>query len=546
MTGGRGVVAAGHPATAEAGMEVLRAGGNAADAAVAAACAAFTAEASLTAVGGGGFALVETPDGSAEVLDFFVASPGLGRSTDDLHSRQVLVAYLVPFRGTTQLFNIGPSSCAVPGMMPGLACLHERHGRLPLSQAVAPAVRLARSGAKLVSQQDYLHEILGGILTATPGMTEVFGPGGRLLHSGETIRLPGLAETLEQFGRDGASPFIDGDLAARMAAQQEAGGGLITPDDLAAYRVIVRRPVSLGYRQYDILSNPLPSSGGTLIAFTLGLLDRLAVARLSPEELALALTAAFEATDRARVELFDEGLREEGFAERFLSSRVLDHYAEHVIKSLDVSAPAPSGPLGPLPPPEAGGTTHISVIDAEGLTVSMTSSSGSGSGVVIDGTGIMMNNMGGEEDLNPGGAFSVPPGARLTSMMAPTVAREHGGAGRILALGSAGSARLRSAIVQTLVNGIDLGLLSQACVALPRLHVEDGTVQLEGGTKADVAAFLEERGRKVNLWPVIDLYFGGAQIAARCAPGTPQPFDGGGDPRRGGVALVDRGDDRPG
>lgn len=536
-----GVVAAGHPDTAAAGIAVLRAGGNAADAAVAAACAAMTAETALTGVGAGGFALVLPAQGRPELLDFFAAAPGKGRSPGDLTARQVLAQYLVPFRGTTQLFNVGPSSCAVPGMMPGLARLHETYGRLPLDHVLAPAVRLALEGARLVAQQDYLHDILAGLLTGTPGMRAIFAPQGRLLRQGERVYMPDLAPTLETFAREGAAAFTTGRYAERIAAAMAGGGGLITEEDLATYEVVSREPVHLAYRGYEILSNPLPSSGGTLIAFTLGLLDRWELAPLSAQERALVLVSALEATDSARVGLFNVGMREPGFERRFLAAATLAQYAALATKVARSGDPTPrldDAPGGPTRGPGIlGNTTHISVIDGEGLAVSLTSSCGSGSGVVIEGTGIIMNNMGGEEDLNPGGPFTSPPGERLTSMMAPTVARGTGPDQRLLALGSAGSARLRSAIIQTLVNVVDLDLPAQQAVDAPRLHVDRDTVHLEGGTTADVAEHLKARGRNVNLWPVIDLYFGGVQIGARCLPGGRLEFDGGGDPRRGGVAL---------
>jgi gamma-glutamyltranspeptidase/glutathione hydrolase len=269
--------------------------------------------------------------------------------------------------------------------------------------------------------------------------------------------------------------------------------------------------VSASYRDHEILSNPLPSSGGTLIAFTLGLLNGLELPPDDPARRAAALVGAFKGTDSARREMFDSCLNEEDFASRFLSPQVMNRYL--------------------------GSTTHISAIDAEGRAVALTSSCGSGSGVVVEGTGIIMNNMGGEEDLNPGGAFALPPGNRLTSMMAPTLARRTGADQHLLALGSAGSARLRSAIVQTLVNVLDLSLPAQEAVDRPRVHVDGDTVHLEGGTPARVAHYLEEKGERVNVWPILDLYFGGVQIASRCRREGEVTFDGGADPRRGGAAL---------
>ena len=431
-----GVVAGGHPATAEAGVEVLRAGGNAADAAVAAVCASMTAEASLTGLGAGGFALVRRPDGRAELLDFFVAASGKGRSEPDRLARAALLPYEVPFRATTQLFNVGPASCAVPGMVPGLTTLHGRHGRLPLAEAVAPAIARAKEGATLVPQQDYLHDILEGLLTGTSGMRAIFSPLGRLLRAGDRVCVPGLAEALACFATEGAAPFTAGSYAQAIAGFMDESGGLLTAADLESYAVQIREPATAAYRAHRIITNPLPSSGGTLIAFTLALLDTVPPAGLHPDHAARTLVDAFAATEQARGSVFNLRLREPGFAEAFLGPEHVARYAHGASAH--------------------GNTTHVAVIDGDGMAVSITSSCGSGSGVVIDGTGIIMNNMMGEEDLNPGGFFTLPPGERLTSMMAPTIAwgpeaQPHD----LIALGSAGSERLRSAITQVLVGMLD-------------------------------------------------------------------------------------------
>ena len=510
--GRRGVVAGGHPATARAGADILEAGGNAADAAVAAIAASLTAEACLTGLGAGGFALIREPNGHSELLDFFVAAPGLGRSAADRESRSHLHPYEVPFRSATQIFNVGPSSCAVPGMPLGLTTLHARHGRLPLTEVLAPAIECACHGITLVPQQDYLHDILSGILTVDEAIRAVFAPGGRLLRQGETLRFPDLGDALEALAAEGSEPFISGRYARRMVEFLDERGGLLTTEDLAAYRVIVRRPHSVRYRDRTILTNPLPSSGGTLIAHTLGLLDTRDLQSMTPQARACALADAMSATARDRVSVLAD----------------------------------------------PGNTTHVCAIDAAGLAVSVTSSCGSGSGVVGEGSGIYMNNMMGEEDLNPGGYFSLAPGERLTSMMSPTIAVSRGGdggdsgsargdggdSGELVALGSAGSERLRSAIVQILVNMIDLDMAPQEAVDQPRLHYHRDVLHAEGGTPDTVAAAVAAAGYDVNRWPMRDLFFGGAQVAKRRVAHavdhgeTGTTFEGGGDPRRGGTARV--------
>ncbi len=534
------MVAGGHPATARAGAELLRVGGNAADAAVGMVAAAACAEACLTGLGGGGFALVREPGGHAEILDFFVTAPGLGRTPEDLASRAHIEPYVVPFRSTTQTFYVGPASCAVPGIPLGLTTLHARHGRLSLERVLAPAVRLARAGALVVPQQDYLHDILEGILTREEGMRRIFTPDGYLVRSGEVLRSPDLAVALERLGAEGAEPFTHGVYAQRMAEYLDRHGGLITLEDLAAYEVIIREPVVASYRGHEILTNPLPSSGGTLIAFSLGLLDRADLSALDEVGRAVAVISALEATDEVRVSDFDAQRGMPGFATAFLSPANLDRHAADL---RGAGGPVRGGAAAKersLLGGEPGNTTHVCAIDADGMSVSLTTSCGAGSGVIVDGTGIYLNNMMGEEDLNPGGFFTLPPGERLTSMMAPTIAwgRKATGEERLVALGSAGSARLRSAIVQVLVNVLDGQMEAAAAVDVPRAHVDAGTVHLEAGTPADVETTLRLSGRTVQAWSARDLYFGGVQMVSREGREAASRFDGAGDPRRGGAALL--------
>ncbi len=244
-------------------------GGSAVDAAVAAAFASAVAESPLTGPGAGGFMLVRPPGGPAVLLDFFVAVPGLGPRGRRLREED-LHAYTVPFGDAEQVFHIGPASVAVPGMVQGLVAAWERYGRLPLPGLVAPAVGLAREGVVLSAQAGYLHDILAGMLTHTPDAAGVYAPEGRVLGEGDRIRLPQLADTLEELGRTGAAAMAPGGWLARMIVDGlREMGGLVTEEDLAAYRVVERRPLEAGFRGLTILTNPPPSAGGVLIAAAL-------------------------------------------------------------------------------------------------------------------------------------------------------------------------------------------------------------------------------------------------------------------------------------
>lgn len=518
-----GVVAAGHPITAEAGAQILREGGNAVDAAVCAVLTSFAVESPLTGFGAGGFIMVHTPrplPGSAHeesdfdvrsagepattLIDFFVAAPG----KDKIERGAELVPVPVHFDAETiQTFYVGPASCGVPGTAAGLELALRRFGSIPLGELVRPGIRFARDGAAVNAEQAYILDILEPIHARLPGTRELYAPGGRTLRTGEWFRFPELADALERFGAEGAEPFYRGEVAAALAEFVVDGGGTLGPSDLATYEAIERKPIRVPFRGTDVLTNPPPSSGGILIAYCLGLLERLGE-RSGVEQLVAAMGAANE----ARGEEFAEALYGEGMETSFLDPAGLDLAAGDLL----------------------GSTTHISVLDGDGMCASVTCSNGSGSGVLVPGTGVILNNMLGEEDLNPGGFHRIEPGRRVPSMMAPTVVLRDGEIE--LGLGSAGSNRIRSAILQTIVRVVEEGMSAGEAVRAPRLHFEQGIVQAEPGIDEASLARLEERGLPVARRPQINLFFGGVQAVARDRESG--ALSGGGDPRRGGAVVA--------
>jgi gamma-glutamyltranspeptidase/glutathione hydrolase len=482
-----GIVAAGHPVSAEAGAAVLRAGGNAVDAAIAACLASWTAEPLLTGPGAGGYLLVAGADQTPTLLDFFVAAPADGE-------RAALLPIDVSFGDATQVFHVGASSCGVPGTPAGLEEAARRWGRLPLADLAAPAAELARTGVPLNAAQAYVFEILEGILLSTPEARAQFAPDGHVLRIGDRFRSGELADTIARFGAEGAAPFYSGDLGAAAADWVGRHGGTLSIEDLAGYAPAAREPVQARYRGRTVLTNPPPSAGGTLLALALAHLDTTG-GPPAPADLVAAMAVA----QAARTAEFDAGLPQEGFLERFLAAQL-------------------------------GSTTHIAVLDGDGRACSVTCTNGEGSGLVVPGTGIHLNNVMGEEDLSPLGFFTAPPGRRMPSMMAPTVVLGDGGVE--LVLGSAGSNRIRSAILQTIVGTVDHGLEARAAVEAPRLHLEQQTVYAEPGV--DVSdlppAYAHAPFRALNL------FFGGVQAVER-DPATGR-LTGAGDPRRGGAAVA--------
>jgi gamma-glutamyltranspeptidase/glutathione hydrolase len=483
----RGVVAAGHPLTAEAGARVLREGGNAVDATVAAMLTSCATESLLTGLGAGGHMLVAGAGRQPTLLDFFVEAPT--RAGDG--SEAELLGVGVSFGDAEQVFYIGPASCGAYGVPAGICEAARRWGTMALEDLAAPAARLAREGVVLNHGQAYVAEILVDLLTSTPECAALWAPGGQLLREGGLLRNPELGDALERLAREGAEPFYRGDVATAVCDWLAERGGSLSESDLSGYRAIERQPIGIDYRDRQILTNPPPSAGGTLLAYSLALLDR----GPSPPTLA-AVVEAMAAAQSERTPEFVEGLEQQGFLERFLFSRL-------------------------------GSTTHISAIDAEGLACSATCTNGEGSGVVVPGTGMHLNNVMGEEDLNPLGFHLHPAGRRMPSMMAPTVVLRDGEVE--LVLGSAGSNRIRSALLQTIVGVVDRGLSVREAVEAPRVHFEDATVFAEPGLDLDGLA----PDARLVRFGALNLFFGGVQAALA----RDSRLTGAGDPRRGGVAV---------
>jgi gamma-glutamyltranspeptidase / glutathione hydrolase len=515
-----GVVAAGHPVSAEAGAEVLRRGGNAVDAAVAAVLTSFVAESPLTGFGAGGFMFVHDGEDDA-LLDFFPAAGGL----DGARRGAELVPVPVYFDQTPQTFNVGAASCAVPGNPAGLERAVERFGSMPLSELAAPGARLAREGVEVTEEQAYIFEILEPILTSSPESAALYAPRGFRYRQGDVFRYPEMAEALERFGAEGSAPFYEGEIAGAVAAWVRERGGTLGIDDLRAYEAIEREPVRIAFRGTEVLTNPPPSSGGILLAFSLGLLERLGQ-RSGVEQ----VVAASEAANARRTGDFHERLHSEGYGAELLAPDALDRLAERIRDGEWIG-----GGRGAPPPGERlGSTTHIAVLDGDGMCASVTCSNGTSSGMLVPGTGVHVNNMLGEEDLNPEGFHRIPPGRRVSSMMAPTAALREGEVE--LALGSAGSNRIRSAILQVALRVIEERMQADEAVRAGRLHFETGVVQAEPGVDEDGLAQLELRGVPVVRWKRLNLYFGGAQAVVRDT-GSGE-LSGGGDPRRGGAVVT--------
>lgn len=497
----KGAVAAGHPLTAEAACEAYERGGNAFDAAIAALAAACVVEPVLTSLGGGGFLLARPEGQPPRLYDFFVQTPRRKRAVEEIEFYPIVADF-----GTAQQeFHIGAGAIATPGTVRGMVQCQHLLGRLPLQEVLAPSIRYASDGVEINPLQAYIFRIVAPIYEATAEAAAHYDRDA-LQNQGRIFRQPDLADTLSWIAEEGDGPLYAGEIGDRLIRLGAEHGGQLTKDDLRAYQVVTRQPLQHRYRGYDVATNPPPSAGGLLINFALELLDPIDIAARSfgHEDHVRALSEIMAQTNLAR------------------RQGVLNDPAAHP-RLLEICREALRGH-----PLNSRGTTHISTIDAAGNAASLTLSNGEGSGRMLPGSGIMLNNMLGEEDLNPGGFHRWQPDVRVGSMMAPTLAED---ARHLIAIGSGGSNRLRTAILQTLSNLIDFGMTPETAVNAPRIHVEHDHLDIEPGLSAPALAALTNRFPAHRLWSDHNLFFGGTHTV--CWDG--RRFSGAGDPRRGGV-----------
>ncbi len=513
----RGAVGAGHPLTAEAGAQVLAEGGNAVDACIAAAFVSWVAESPLTGPGAGGFMLVHRAgDRSTRVLDHFVTVPGLGLRRPGAAEMEAVAVDFAP--ESSQTFRIGGASCAVPGAIAGLSEAHRQFGTLPWRVLLEPAIELARTGVVLSRPQAYLHALLDLILRHTDEGRAIYGRNGDCLVAGDRLVMADLARTLEQLAEKGAADFYRGELARAISRHVGERGGEITLRDLADYRVIRRRPVQVAFLGHEFESNPPPSTGGILIGLGVRLIDRLGPAGPPGSAEAMAqLVEIMREQEVARGGPFSRELYRGGLARRLYDERSLMATARR---------------LGRRLPAAERGTTHIAVVDGRGNAASLTASTGAGSGIIVPGTGIHLNNMLGEFDLAATGGIPRP-GVRFTSGMAPSlVLRDRRPR---LVVGSAGSLRLRGAILQIVGNVIAHGLGVEEAIDRPRVHLDEPHVHCEGGNDRAEVERLAAWGYELVRWRRRNLFFGGVSGVEFREDGT---LAAAGDPRRGGHGVV--------
>jgi gamma-glutamyltranspeptidase/glutathione hydrolase len=514
-------VAGGHLLTAQAAADILDDGGNAYDAALAAWLASCLAEPVLTSPGGGGFAMVSPASGETRLYDFFAHTPK--EANPDAHTYPLEA----DFGSTRQVFHLGAGTVATPGCVAGILKLHADLGKLPVRACIEPALDLACSGHVITSHAETLLKVVRDLYQATPEAQAIFRSRkeeGSCLREGEMFNNPTFADFLEMLATEGSRWYYMGDIARLVSDFCQANGGHLTRADFEDYRVQVRKPLHIERNGVKLWLNPPPSMGGTLIA--LGLLSR--------EE---TPAPRYPFTNREAWLDWIEPLKVMSLLRTPSGFSQLDDEEKSAIAKACAQSRQLRGCVSELFPHALGqvqstGTTQLSIMDGEGNEIAMTTSNGAGSAIILPGTGFMLNNMLGEEDLQPEGLHTWKPDRRLASMMSPTLARLPDGSR--VAVGSGGSNRIRSTILQILRHLVDHGMSLPEAIEAPRLHWESGELHAETEAYSAINHLPEPLPWGMVDHPIPNLFFGGANSVACSIDGT---LSGIGDPRRGGTCL---------
>jgi gamma-glutamyltranspeptidase / glutathione hydrolase len=509
-----GIVVSSHELASQAGVEMMRQGGNAVDAAVATGFALAVVHPAAGNLGGGGFMLIRMADGKTHFIDYREKAPAA--ATRDMY----LDAQGNVIEGASEY---GYKAIGVPGSVAGMVYAEQKYGKLTLKQVMAPAIKLAREGYALTWRE--ARDLHDKHLSEFPESRRIFQRDGKFYQPGEIFRQPELARTLERIA---AKPddFYHGSLARELAAAMQKGGGLITTDDLAHYEVKEREAIRGEYRGYEIISAPPPSSGGTVLIESLNILEGYDLAKLGDRS-AQSIHMTTEAFRRA---FFDraEFLGDPDFSKIPVAQLIDKKYAAAWRNSIAENQASPSKELKrpaifseleqyaashpqPLANHEAPHTTHFSVVDAEGNAVAVTTTINDwfGSRVTAEGLGFLMNDEMDDFSAKPGvpnadgliqsEANSIGPGKRPLSSMTPTIVVREGKT--VLVLGSPGSSKIITTVANVLMGVIDYGMNIQEAVNAPRFHNQwlPDVLNVEQWFSPDTVQALQKMGYNVQF-----------------------------------------------
>ncbi|WP_088241311.1 gamma-glutamyltransferase [Calothrix rhizosoleniae] len=504
-------IASGSQISADAGARVADMGGNAVDAALAATLVSMCTDLGVMAPGASGFISIWDPEHDPVVIDAYAEMPG--RRLEQERFGQEMHETFFDYGGSDVIRTIvGYGTIATPGIFAGLGMANQRYGNLPWANVVAPVLQWTEQGFPLLGgAADYLLHTHQAIFSWHPETYQAFHHAdGSPLQEGEIVHIPHLAHSLRLIAESGVKTLYTGELAQQIVSHIQEHGGLLTAADLAAYQAIERSPIPINCDDWEIVTNPPPAVGGVCLAAMLLLLN----------------DKSLQVWDTATVQKVSQ-----------IQQAVLGYRQQHChgennsgAEAAQLLSLAKQGDLQALI--TSPSTIHVSAVDSNGLACSVTASAGYGSGVMVPGTGLCFNNSLGEMELHPQGLHSLSPGTRLTSNMAPTIARHQDGT--VLAIGSPGASRITTAIAQVLLNFIHLGMSLEEAIAHPRLHYEvlaqQPTMVGESGLPME-----EIKGFVTFQFPELSMYFGGVQ-ASLWHPSL--GLSAAADPRRaGGVAY---------
>ena len=501
-----GAISAGSKEAVDTAKQILKNGGNAFDAGVAAVFTSMTSEFALTGAGGGGIMMGMDSKSKPYIYDFFVDCPKIVNKNSDFKKISV------DFGNTTQFFHIGMGSTAIPGNIAGLLDIHKEKGRLPLEAILEPAIHIAQNGITLSKYQAYINQLIEPILTYTDEGKKLFIKNNSFLKEGDTFKNINFSNFLKLISNEGKDFFYKGD-GAEVVSNFYKSSGYINKQNLLNYKTKIRIPTSIQIGEYTVFTNPAPSYGGSLMIFLLKLLKESN--QLDSD--IITLIKAMELTSIARNEVCVDS-KNEMEIEQVLNNPIFDKYLKNFNDDLiKGNASKLSG---------FGSTTHISIIDKKYNVFSMTTTNGEGCGHFIPEFGIMMNNMLGEEDLNPYGYHKWKTIRRLPTMICPTVVLKNNRPEFIL--GSGGSNRIRSAITQVLLNLIVKNMSLDKAIEYPRIHLEGNELYCEPGITIPDEKYLEHL--KITNFESKSLFFGGVNCVT--------PNEAIGDQRRGGIGKI--------
>ena len=530
--GTQGMVAAAHPLASRAGIEILKAGGNAIDAAVAVSFALSVVEPNASGIGGGGFMLIWLAETDQAVfIDFREKAPGA--ATADM--------FEIDEEGKVKLDDqgfdpavVGGRSVAVPGNVAGALFALDRFGTMPRARVMEPAIRHAEQGL-------VVSEVLAGMIAehydavaAFPATAEIFLDDGLPRAPGDTVRNPDLAKTLRLISDQGHEAFYSGPMAQGIVDAVQADGGVMTLEDLAGYTVRVRVPLTGSYRDHEIIAAPPPSSGGAHVIELLNIMENYDlewIGRNTPESLhAWAEAMKLTFSDRARF------MGDTDFIEVPLEGLTSKRYARGQFERIESSKALTLPDSGNPWLLESGSTSHFSIADAAGNLVACTQTINHffGSGITVPGAGILLNDQMDDFDKRPGQANSIAPGKRPLSSMSPTILLRDGRP--FAAIGSPGGKRIISTMAMLISRMVDFDLDLQTAIESPRItNYENGELTIESRIALPVRNVLAIKGHELTVKGDFDLYFGGAQgVVIDHETGE---LIGGADPRRDGKAI---------